>query len=219
MTASLIVFSGIDGAGKSTQIETLRIRIGQRGERAVSVWSRGGYTRGMTWLKNLMRSLSGRRLVPAAGPSPARTQALSRPLTRRWWLRLAILDLIWLYAVHIRVQRWMGRKVICDRYWQDTLLDFQLNFPQESVHTWWMWKILERLSPRPDAAFLMLVPLEESLRRSRQKNEPFPDGEERLAERLRSYKKWTADQYWNVLDGRRSAEDIAEEVESIVLSP
>ena len=58
----LIVFSGVDGAGKSTQIELLEIELGEQGRSFVRCWARGGYTPLFTFCKRLLRRASGTRL-------------------------------------------------------------------------------------------------------------------------------------------------------------
>jgi thymidylate kinase len=108
--------------------------------------------------------------------------------------------------------------VICDRYWQDTAIDFKLNFPQEDVQQWWLWKLLVFMTPLPDAAFLLLVPVEESIARSKLKNEPFPDSPEVLRGRLELYEAMATKNYWNVLDGRREISSLSDEIISIVKS-
>ncbi len=87
-----------------------------------------------------------------------------------------------------------------------------LNFPEERVDTWWLWKALERIAPRPDVWFLMLLPVEESLRRSRAKNEPFPDSEERFHQRYRLYRELADSGEPVVLDGSRAIDDVFAEI-------
>lgn len=219
MSGSIIVFSGMDGAGKSTQIDSLRDELFSAGRRPVTLWSRGGYTPGMNLVKSLMRRGSAGKVVPASGPSDSRTQAFQRPVVRRTWLSLALVDLILLYGVWLRLQTWMGRDVICDRYLEDTALDFQINFPQESVSDWWLWRLLRMFRPRPDFTFLLLISVDESQRRSKLKNEPFPDSADVLETRLAAYQAWKeqARSTIHVIDGTRSIEDVARMVQSAVI--
>jgi thymidylate kinase len=214
---SLIVFSGLDGAGKSTQIELLRARLVGSGVGAAVLWVRGGYTPGLTAAKTLARRVGGRR-IPGPGESRARTAALRRGWIRRAWLALALADLL-VVGIGIRFRRLRGRTVICDRYLADTLIDFRLNFPAERVERWWLWRLVTRLAPRPDAAFLLLVPVAESLRRSDVKREPFRDPPAVLARRLAEYEALAGEGDHVILDGTRPAAALAAEIATVVGAP
>jgi thymidylate kinase len=208
---SLIVFGGLDGAGKSTQIDLLRARLAAAGARPAVVWVRGGYTPLFTRVKALARRIGGRR-VPAPGRGAARTQAFTRPWLRRAWLVLALADLLLLLGLRVRLLRWRGRVVVCDRYLLDTRVDFRLNFPGEPVERWRLWRVVERLVPRADAAFLLLVPVAESERRSQAKREPFPDPAPVLAARLAQYQALGPASGYTILDGSRPVTEVAERI-------
>lgn len=218
MAGSIIVFSGLDGAGKSTQIELLCQRLARAGRPVSRCWSRGGYTPGMLLLKQLLRRGPFGRRLPPPGPSPQRTRVFTNPHLRNWWLRLAILDLIWFYGLWLRGLRILGRTVICDRYLPDTELDFQLNFPHANVTRWWLWKTLVCVTPPPDCAFLLLIPLPESQRRLQEKQEPFPETPAGLQARHTHYQNWADSHNWYLLDGLRPPQDLADEVEQAVRS-
>lgn len=211
-----MVFSGLDGAGKSTQINLLLDDLRAQGQQPRYLWTRGGYTPLFNTLKALLRRFSGGRLVPSSGHSARRTETLARPQTRRWWLWLALLDLIWVYGVQVRWWRWRGKTVVCDRYVWDTLVDFRLNFPQEAVETSWLWRLLLRLTPAPDAAFLLLIPVAESLRRSDLKGEPFRDAPEVLACRLAQYQELARAGHWTVLNGQQPLAELAHAIRRAV---
>jgi len=212
----LIVFSGLDGAGKSTQIELLIEYLQTAGQQPIYLWSRGGYTPLFNTLKSLLRRLTGGKVVPASGKSAQRTQALAKGRTRRLWLTLALLDLILVYGVRVRWWLWRGNPVICDRFLWDTLVDFRLNFPRETVEQWRLWRLLVRATPRPDAAFLLLIPVEESVRRSDIKGEPFRDSPAVLAERLAHYQTLAQSGYWQVLDGQAPVSDLFAQIQTRV---
>lgn len=182
----LLVFSGTDGAGKSTQINLLQKYHFSDQQRVIRIWARGGYTPGFEAIKKLVRIMLGRRLPPS-GNNSSRAQSLSRPHIARLWLSIAIIDLFFYWGIYLRFQRLLGRVVICDRYIDDTRLDFKRNFPHVSFESFFLWKLLERTIPTPDASFLLWVPVEVSIKRSIEKNEPFPDDEETLRWRLQSY--------------------------------
>lgn len=206
----------MDGAGKSTQIEFLAEWLRAQGRPTDVIWSRGGYTPILQWLKKVVRRVSGGKVLPAAGPSAERTQRLQHGWVRRMWLRLAIADLALLYGVWIRWRIALGNTVVADRYLADTQLDFELNFPQEQVERWRSWRWLCRLAPRPRLAFLMVISLEEALTRSAAKSEPFPDPPEQMAFRRNRYVSWSDDPAWYLLDGAESREALAEEIRAAV---
>lgn len=214
MRAKLITFSGLDGAGKSTQIDHLKLSFINSGGKIRIVWARGGYTPLMESVKNILRGISKNRALPPSGPNPRRSQAFKNPMVRKLWLILAILDLWFVYAVQIRWWRLRGINVICDRYVWDTLIDLQLNFPQENIERWLLWRWLVKTVPQPAAAFLLVIPVAESVRRSDRKGEPFRDPPAVLAQRLDAYLALAAD--WRTLDCTRPAEDVAAEIRQVL---
>ncbi len=211
----LFVFSGIDGAGKSTQIERVACQLVQSGRVPFVLWARGGYTTGMNVLKGILR-LSNNSRLPSPGPSAKRSRSFANPWVRKCWLRLAILDLIRVYGVVLRWRLWRGQVVLCDRYWPDTLLDFQLHFPEENVAGWRLWRALQRVCPQPNAIFLMRVPLNVSLERSKQKQEPFPTPAGVLETRLQAYDDWSKQETCYLLDGQRPREELTAEIMTII---
>lgn len=208
----LIVFSGMDGAGKSTQIMLLRKSLHERGVRVHKIWIRGGYTPIFVAFKALIRWL-GISAIPKPGASPERSRHLSSSHVRKVWLVIAMADLVFITVVVLRMQLAMGRTVICDRYLEDTLLDFRRNFPQEDVASWWLWRLLLRAAVKPDYRFLLLVPPVESARRSRLKNEPFPDSTETLEWRYKAYQEMARDGCWRHIDCRRPIADVYNDIE------
>lgn len=207
----LVVFSGLDGAGKTTQIQGLMDEWRATGRSLVYLWTRGGYTPLFTLLKKILRM---GRMVPPAGPSQARSQSISRPVVRKVWLTVSILDLILVYGLLVRWWLMTGKSVVCDRYLWDTLIDFQLNFPQEKVERWVLWRLLTWVTPVPDAAFLLLIPVEESLLRSQLKGEPFPDTPEVLSERLTAYRSQAEQGRWRVIDGLLPRDEVAASIQN-----
>jgi dTMP kinase len=135
---------------------------------------------------------------------------------KRLWLSLALIDLIWLYGLQVRYWLSRGRTVICDRYLWDCLVDFRVNFPSDAVESGLLGRVLTALAPRPDVAFFLLISVEESLLRSKQRERRFRETEAVLQQRLEEYRT-VADQFqWPVLDGQRPVEEVAEEIQSKV---
>jgi len=213
----LVTFSGIDGAGKSTQIHLLQDRLAKQGLKSHYLRSRGGYTSGFKRLKSCLR-----RHVPGALPPSGHSPRRERQLKRRWvqiiWLTLAILDLMRVYGAQIR--QWLRQEdiVICDRYIWDTLIDFQVNFPQVNVETWMIWKLLVWVTPKPDYAWFLRIPLEESIRRSIEKRDPFPESLDRRTLRHALYTEFAdARKVWQSINAMQPPESIAKEIQAVMI--
>lgn len=207
----LVSFSGSDGAGKSTQIARLEKDLEERGYRSVICWSRGGYTPGFSLLKRLLRSFA-RSKLPSAGSTPQREKLISNLFVRRCWLVVAIIDLLFLYAVRVRWWRLTRRAIILDRYIWDTAIDFRLNFARDRVEEWLLWRFLAWVSPQPDFAFLLLLPVEDTLKRCAEKDEPFSDTPERSQERLDCYEIYGQKPFFRVIDARVSVDEVTAQI-------
>lgn len=213
----LIVLSGTDGAGKSTQIRLLCSFLAQKGYCTKSLWARGGYTPIFQLLKNFIRAFSLGKF-PRTGKSEIRSKAFSISWIAILWLNLSILDLLLFWGLYVRILILFGRVVICDRYIDDTRLDFRRNFPGFDFEKSWLWVAMEYIIPNPDAAFLLYVPVEVTLKRSKDKFEPYPDDEATLSWRLNAYRDFSLfpPSLFVHLDGQLSISEVSRIIISIV---
>ena len=182
----LIVFSGLDGAGKSTQVGLLAEYLKSKNSKYYKFWSRGGYTPGFQLIKNILRIIFRKRL-PEKGHSVQRDQAFTNKRIRKLWIIVSILDLFLFYAIWLRIIHVFHIVIICDRYILDTEIDFKINFPMEKVFEWKIWKNLKRVVIKPDLNYIFVISVHESINRSKQKIEPYPDSPETLKQRLAFY--------------------------------
>jgi thymidylate kinase len=213
-----IVFSGLDCSGKSTQIELLNNRFKARNQKSLVFWSRGGYTPGFQKLKDVLRFFS-RNKLPKSGNSPKRDKAFSNPLIRRIWLIIAMIDLFYYYVIYLRFKYFVGYNIICDRYLMDTNIDFKLAYPQDSTDKWFVWKLLNVFSLKPDFHFVSTIPVSESVIRSKFKFEPFPDSPEILAKRLKLYKnEIKINNALFFIDGMQDKNEIKEKIAKLILA-
>lgn len=150
----LISFSGLDGSGKSTQIESLRHaleRLGYR-TRVLAFWD--DVVVGTRWREDFVHNVYGsERGVGAPGkPVERRDKNVRKP-----YLTLARHLLYLLDALHLawRVGRNRGAAdaLIFDRYIYDELA----NLPLANRFTRRFARAIAALVPRPDVAFLLDV--------------------------------------------------------------
>jgi thymidylate kinase len=214
----IITISGLDGAGKSTQINRLTKRLVNDGRKVRYVWARGGYTPGFEFIKICLRRLPGMKLPPQ-GHSTARKKKFGNPFIQKIWLIVAILDLLFLWGLYVRILSFFNISVLCDRYLNDTLLDFRQNFPMVDVEKSFLWKWLRFLTPEADCAFVFWVPVEISKKRSLEKGEPFPDSGEVLEWRLEFYMDelfFPLDKYHRV-DGRGEISKVTDKLYELII--
>ena len=64
--SKLIVISGIDGSGKSTQVNLLANKLKNLGFSNSKIWTRGGYTPLFSYLKLILRFFVGTKTSQVA---------------------------------------------------------------------------------------------------------------------------------------------------------
>ena len=204
----LIAFSGIDSAGKSTQILKVVKYFKSRGRKTKVIWSRGGYTPLFNGFKFILRKTTLNSL-PESGNSKRRNKNFNRKWVRILWLNIALMDLIVFYCLYLRWLKILGYIVIADRYLWDTYIDFELKFQKENFEKSILWGILVYLSPKSDSSFLLTIPVDESLRRSNLKNEPFSENLNQRKKRLSLYQDLIKKGKWNhIIDGMRPIDEV-----------
>ena len=210
----LIAIGGMDRAGKSIQRRALMEQLVASGYEPVYRWSRVGYTRRIESAKRLLRRLRGGKAGEGGAPRsyPARASRMRSPLKRRLWTTVALLDLLWEYAVTVRRLRARGRAVVCDRWLCDALVDLRVNFPQDRVEERLLWRLLGKLAVRPDASFLLLISPEESLQRAHASGRRHVEPREVLEARLVEYRRIAATGLGEAIDAGRDPEAIAKDL-------
>ena len=150
--AILVSFSGLDGSGKSTQIENLRAQLEARGLR----------TRLLAFWDNVVVACGVREgFVHKAYGSQRGVGAPGKPVerrdknVRRWYLTLFRYLLYFADALHLawvaRARRRNCDVLIFDRYIYDELA----NLPLASRLTRWYVRLITALVPRPNIAYLL----------------------------------------------------------------
>jgi thymidylate kinase len=149
--SSLIVLSGLDGSGKSTQMEILAERLGTNGIPAAVLWNRWKPFLSAGVIRLAKRYLRARERVKAEdyrGFTDAKRRSMKSVWKRNLWQMM-----VWgEYAVQVRARilshRRKGLAILCDRYVYDTLVDVAINFSLPP----------DRLDELMDHPFLSLFP-------------------------------------------------------------
>ena len=204
----LISFSGIDSAGKSTQILKVVEYFKSRGRKTKVIWSRGGYTPLFNIFKSILRKITDNAL-PRPGDSIHRNKTFKKKWVQVIWFNIALLDMILFYALYFRLLKMWGFIVIADRYLWDTFIDFELKFQKDSFEKNILWKTLVFLSTRPDPSIILIIPIEESMRRSKLKKEPFSENLIQRKKRLGLYKDLIEKSKWDyIIDGMKPIDEV-----------
>jgi thymidylate kinase len=215
----LITLSGMDGSGKSTQIQLLKQAL-ERGGSTVRVrWLRPGYGPELDRARAAIRAIRPNAMPhreASEDQRSARKQAFAKPGVRATWRRLACADAILQWGVKVRVELAAGRVVIADRWWEDALLDLEFRFPDDRTATRRSVLAVSRLIPRPAHRILLMVPPDVSARRCAEKEEPYPDDHALRERRYAAYQHMAADSHHVVVDATVSVEAVHRAICEIV---
>ena len=143
----LISFSGIDGTGKTTQITKLVNRF-------KGIMIPAQYGRGL-WSPKLSYPLMAFLYVTKGW---RRKDYHKSRILRRIWNYVVILDFLWIYLFKIKIHLLVGKTVFCDRY----IYDLIATLMHDGLYNERASKILLKLFPQPDLAFMFDIPAEVS---------------------------------------------------------
>lgn len=194
--SEIISFSGIDSAGKSTQIEKVKNIYEKRQRKYKVIWSRGGYTSIFEFLKKIIRFI-GKTKLPEPGRNQKREVMFKNRFISRIWYVIAMLDLIRLYALTFRIYKMLGYDIIADRYLWDTYVDFNMSLPEIDLSRSFLWKTAVTLTPKINKSIILYISPETSYARSIDKNEPFFDDMKTRRNRINQYSKLIESKKWN----------------------
>jgi dTMP kinase len=205
----LISFSGIDGSGKTTQVELLQDRLKQNGVETLKVWSRWRPLLSLPLLQVLRRTGQVQvhkadflSIVEFRGPKNESIESL--------WCFATQLENLLKTTLKILLPLTLGRTVICDRYALDLLVDGMSDLHDPPSRMRLGFKLL-RLLPRPDWAFLIDIDAEAAYGRK-----PDLPSVSHNVNRIRLYLSLYNQAGVKVMDGRRSPEIIHQDVWRLV---
>jgi thymidylate kinase len=150
----LVSFSGIDGAGKSTQIANLEARLSDRRLRFVRLafWDHVALLKGLRE-DTMAKVFKGEKGIG----SPEKPVRRNDKNVRRWYLTLGRCALFMLDALHLRLvfkqlqQRDELDVIIFDRYTYDELASLRLENKLVRLYA----RLLVGMVPKPDVAYVL----------------------------------------------------------------
>ncbi len=149
----LVSFSGLDGAGKTTQITNLRELVAQRGLRDELITFWDDVVVGTRYREGFVHKVYGSEKGIGAPEKPVERRDKN---VRKWYLTIARHLLYLLDAVHLRFV--IGRAemgdadvIILDRYIYDELANLPMGNPLTNAFI----RVIRFIVPQPDIAFLL----------------------------------------------------------------
>lgn len=210
----IVSFSGIDSAGKTTQIDMLCNFCEIHQIKYVKKWSKARGTPIVIFIKELIRKDKG---YDDAMKSEYRQNVFRNPRKRKLLFVASMLDLCIYWGIYFRIKSLFCSILICDRYLWDTYVEIQQDFKGIDIDNSIWWKLVKLFTPKPKVSFVFLIPAELSLKRDKQKEAAGIENIERKKAKIETYLKLVDNGQWtNVMDGTKTREELHQEVLSIL---
>ena len=214
----LITFSGLDGAGKSSQAEALRNALEQLGWTTAMQWVRLEWTTlwENRWLgvigwpaRASLGLLAGVRRSPDGEAPPTLTPTAVRERSRfvsNIWVTVVAFAHASAQRREVRSHLRQGAIVICDRYTLDAAAHLRFRYGEQRPFRFPIG-VVHRFSPRPLRSYFVDVPAETAYARKAEQYSL-----EELARQAQLYREEAPGLGVRKLDGQRPREELCAEI-------
>ena len=214
----LITFSGLDGAGKSSQAEALRNALEQLGWTTAMQWVRLEWTTlwENRWLgvigwpaRASLGLLAGVRRSPDGEAPPTLTPTAVRERSRfvsNVWVTVVAFAHASAQRREVRSHLRRGAIVICDRYTLDAAAHLRFRYGEQRPFRFPIG-VVHRFSPRPLRSYFVDVPAETAYARKAEQYSL-----EELARQAQLYREEAPGLGVRKLDGQRPREELCAEI-------
>ena len=214
----LITFSGLDGAGKSSQAEALRNALEQLGWTTAMQWVRLEWTTlwENRWLgvigwpaRASLGLLAGARRSPDGEAPPTLTPTAVRERSRfvsNIWVTVVAFAHASAQRREVRSHLRRGAIVICDRYTLDAAAHLRFRYGEQRPFRFPIG-VVHRFSPRPLRSYFVDVPAETAYARKAEQYSL-----EELARQAQLYREEAPGLGVRKLDGQRPREELCAEI-------
>lgn len=206
----VVSFSGIDGAGKTTQINLLTDYCDKHKIKYIKRWSKARGTPGIMFIKQLVRRDKGMNQEEKLAH---REEIYNSSWKKNVLFVLSMIDLCFYWGIYLRYIKRTCDLLILDRYLWDTYVEVSNEFHIENLSNHLLWKLVKFCAIKPEVSLLLTIPAEESLRRDLLKGEITTDALELKQAKTNMYMMLKEKGAWNTcIDSMTTIEHTHKEI-------
>lgn len=220
----LISFSGVDGSGKTTLAWSLSEILNFCELKNRYVWSRVGsasFLKPISFIyKKFIIDNNNKQRFKNKHEQSKNDKSFYQhsKVLRIIHLSLLIIEMILVYTFKVKLPLMLKRIVVCDRYIYDTFVDIMAKFNMNirEINGSVFVKIINHVSPKPDVAYVIQVPIENIYLR----REFSEDEKELISKQQLLYNNIASDYNLKeiIINGTEAVEDIKNKILCEVLS-